>query len=126
MSSARGELACGRDGQWARPDIVNKIGWPGLENVYRVDFRVPDGTAAGTGDPSVDRSLDRGTGDQDRDAVVCPGPEVWFDKVSPFQGGKRRNLCAQRGKSWQWQVCGSRPVWRKRRPPCSSSTRRTR
>lgn len=28
-------------------DIINKAGWPGLENVYRVDFRVPEGTAPG-------------------------------------------------------------------------------
>ncbi len=28
--------------------VVNKIGWPTLNNVYRVDF-VPDGTAAGPG-----------------------------------------------------------------------------
>ena len=28
-------------------EVINKIGWPGLENVYRVDFRVPEGTAAG-------------------------------------------------------------------------------
>jgi len=28
-------------------DVINKIGWPGESNVYRVDFRVPGGTAAG-------------------------------------------------------------------------------
>jgi hypothetical protein len=28
--------------------LVNKLGWPGLYNVYRVDFRVPEGTATGT------------------------------------------------------------------------------
>jgi len=28
-------------------EVVNKLGWPGLENVYRVDVRVPEGTAAG-------------------------------------------------------------------------------
>jgi uncharacterized protein (TIGR03437 family) len=27
--------------------VVNKIGWPTLYNVYRVDFLVPEGTAAG-------------------------------------------------------------------------------
>ena len=27
--------------------VVNKIGWPGRVGVYRVDFQVPDGTAAG-------------------------------------------------------------------------------
>jgi hypothetical protein len=28
--------------------VVNKIGWPGLVDTYRVDFRVPDGIATGT------------------------------------------------------------------------------
>jgi len=28
-------------------EVVNKIGWPTLNNVYRVDFVVPEGTAAG-------------------------------------------------------------------------------
>jgi uncharacterized protein (TIGR03437 family) len=28
--------------------VINKIGWPGLLDTYRVDFRVPDGTTAGT------------------------------------------------------------------------------
>lgn len=28
--------------------VVSAIGWPGGDNVYRVDFRVPEGTAAGT------------------------------------------------------------------------------
>ena len=28
-------------------EVGNKIGWPGFENVYRVDVRVPDGIAAG-------------------------------------------------------------------------------
>jgi uncharacterized protein (TIGR03437 family) len=32
----------GRDAQ-----VVNKVGWPTLNNVYRVDFRVPDGAVAG-------------------------------------------------------------------------------
>jgi uncharacterized protein (TIGR03437 family) len=27
--------------------VVNKVGWPGQANVYRVDFRVPDGVVAG-------------------------------------------------------------------------------
>jgi hypothetical protein len=27
--------------------VVNKYGWPAMNNVYRVDFVVPDGTAAG-------------------------------------------------------------------------------
>jgi len=29
-------------------EVVNAMGWPGLVDTYRVDFRVPDGTAAGT------------------------------------------------------------------------------
>jgi uncharacterized protein (TIGR03437 family) len=29
-------------------DVINKIGWPGLIDTYRVDFRVPDTTAPGT------------------------------------------------------------------------------
>ena len=28
-------------------DVVNKIGWPGLVDTYRVDIRVPEGTPAG-------------------------------------------------------------------------------
>jgi len=28
-------------------DVINAIGWPGLVAEYRVDFRVPDGTASG-------------------------------------------------------------------------------
>ena len=28
-------------------EVVNKIGWPGLVDTYRIDFRVPDGIAAG-------------------------------------------------------------------------------
>jgi uncharacterized protein (TIGR03437 family) len=27
--------------------VINALGWPGMNNVYRVDFRVPEGTAAG-------------------------------------------------------------------------------
>jgi len=27
--------------------VVNKLGWPGLVDTYRVDFRIPEGTAAG-------------------------------------------------------------------------------
>ena len=29
--------------------VLSKIGWPNLANTYRVDFQVPDGTAAGDG-----------------------------------------------------------------------------
>lgn len=29
-------------------EVVNKIGWPGQVDTYRLDFRVPDGTRAGT------------------------------------------------------------------------------
>jgi uncharacterized protein (TIGR03437 family) len=28
-------------------EVINSIGWPGLVDTYRIDFRVPDGTAAG-------------------------------------------------------------------------------
>jgi uncharacterized protein (TIGR03437 family) len=28
-------------------EVINKIGWPGLVDSYRVDFRIPDGSAAG-------------------------------------------------------------------------------
>jgi uncharacterized protein (TIGR03437 family) len=27
---------------------LNKVGWPGRVGAYRLDFQVPDGTAAGT------------------------------------------------------------------------------
>ena len=29
-------------------DVMNKFGWPGTTDTYRVDIRVPDGTASGT------------------------------------------------------------------------------
>jgi uncharacterized protein (TIGR03437 family) len=29
-------------------DVVSSIGWPGLVDTYRVDFRAPDGATAGT------------------------------------------------------------------------------
>ena len=29
-------------------ELINNIGWPGLVDTYRIDFRVPGGTAAGT------------------------------------------------------------------------------
>ena len=29
-------------------EVINKIGWAGLVDTYRIDFRVPDATAAGT------------------------------------------------------------------------------
>jgi uncharacterized protein (TIGR03437 family) len=29
-------------------EAINSIGWPGLTDTYRVDFRVPGGTTAGT------------------------------------------------------------------------------
>jgi uncharacterized protein (TIGR03437 family) len=28
-------------------EVINSIGWPGLVDTYRIDFRVPDGTTAG-------------------------------------------------------------------------------
>jgi uncharacterized protein (TIGR03437 family) len=30
-----------------RADVINKVGWPGETNLYRVDFRVPEDTPAG-------------------------------------------------------------------------------
>jgi uncharacterized protein (TIGR03437 family) len=27
--------------------VINKVGWPGRVNTYRLDFQVPDGTSAG-------------------------------------------------------------------------------
>jgi hypothetical protein len=39
-------LAVTMNGQNA--EVVNGFGWPGLVDTYRVDFRVPDGMAAGT------------------------------------------------------------------------------
>ena len=29
-------------------NVLNKVGWPGRANTYRLDFQVPDGTVAGT------------------------------------------------------------------------------
>jgi len=29
-------------------EVVNKVGWPGSVDTYRVDFRIPEGAAAGT------------------------------------------------------------------------------
>ena len=28
-------------------EVINSIGWPGLVDTYRIDFRAPDGTTAG-------------------------------------------------------------------------------
>ena len=28
-------------------EVINKVGWPGLVDTYRVDFRVPEEAAAG-------------------------------------------------------------------------------
>jgi uncharacterized protein (TIGR03437 family) len=28
-------------------EVINKLGWPGTSNLYRVDIRVPDGIPAG-------------------------------------------------------------------------------
>jgi uncharacterized protein (TIGR03437 family) len=28
-------------------EVISNIGWPGLVDTYRIDFRVPDGTTAG-------------------------------------------------------------------------------
>ena len=29
-------------------EVINNVGWPGLVDTYRIDFRVPDGSTAGT------------------------------------------------------------------------------
>ncbi len=47
----------------AQAVVLNKAGWPGETNVYRVDFRVPDGIPAGTGAVRLT-------------AAWIPGPEV--------------------------------------------------
>jgi hypothetical protein len=31
-----------------RAELINKLGWPGLVETYRLDFRVPDGMVPGT------------------------------------------------------------------------------
>ena len=36
--------------------VVNALGWPGMNNVYRVDFRVPEGTTAGTATLGLSRA----------------------------------------------------------------------
>ena len=46
LQTVNSPVALTLNGQAA--DVVNSIGWPGLVDTYRVDFRVPDGTAAGT------------------------------------------------------------------------------
>jgi len=43
-------------------DVINAIGWPGLVDTYRVDFRVPDGTAARTGAIQVSAAWITGPG----------------------------------------------------------------
>jgi uncharacterized protein (TIGR03437 family) len=30
-------------------EVLNKVGWPGETDVYRVDFRMPSGTSSGMG-----------------------------------------------------------------------------
>ena len=32
----------------SRAEVINTVGWPGLVDTYRIDFRVPAGTSAGT------------------------------------------------------------------------------
>jgi uncharacterized protein (TIGR03437 family) len=43
--------------------VINKIGWPGALDLYRVDFRVPSGLRAGTAALQLT-------------AAWFPGPEV--------------------------------------------------
>ena len=38
-------IAVSVNGQQA--EVINALGWPGLVDTYRADFRVPDGTKAG-------------------------------------------------------------------------------
>ena len=45
LQQVNSPLAVLVNGQQA--DVTNAIGWPGLADTYRVDFRVPDGTTAG-------------------------------------------------------------------------------
>ena len=42
-------------------ELVNGIGWPGLVDTYRVDFRVPEGTAAGTASVQLSAAWIAGT-----------------------------------------------------------------
>jgi uncharacterized protein (TIGR03437 family) len=46
LQAVNSPIAITVDGQNA--DVVNSIGWPGKVDTYRVDFRVPAGTAPGT------------------------------------------------------------------------------
>jgi uncharacterized protein (TIGR03437 family) len=42
-------------------EVVNGIGWPGMVDTYRVDFRVPEGTAAGTASVQLSAAWMAGT-----------------------------------------------------------------
>lgn len=42
-------------------EVVNSIGWPGLVDTYRVDFRVPEGLAAGTASVQLSAAWVAGT-----------------------------------------------------------------
>ena len=44
-------------------EVINKLGWPGLTDVYRVDVRIPEGTTPGTASLQVT-------------AAFIPAPEV--------------------------------------------------
>src|SRR5206468_1456597 len=46
LQAVNSPIAVTVNGQAA--EVINSIGWPGLVDTYRVDFRVPNGTAAGT------------------------------------------------------------------------------
>jgi uncharacterized protein (TIGR03437 family) len=42
-------------------EVINGFGWPGLVDTYRVDFRVPDGMAAGTASVQLSAAWIAGT-----------------------------------------------------------------
>jgi uncharacterized protein (TIGR03437 family) len=42
-------------------EVVTSVGWPGLVDTYRVDFRVPSGLAAGTASVQLSAAWINGT-----------------------------------------------------------------
>ncbi len=42
-------------------EVINGVGWPGLLDTYRIDFRVPDGLAAGTASVQLSAAWIAGT-----------------------------------------------------------------
>ena len=45
MQQVNSPITVSVNGQAA--NVINSVGWPGDENTYRVDFRVPDGAISG-------------------------------------------------------------------------------